>query len=87
MPITAELRGPKRYNFRGKYLFERGKPVEIDRETAAVLDDDDRFKIRGYDPSLTPAKPKGQINIKTAAPQTQAPAPAPAAPASKPVTV
>ena len=68
MSITAELRHPARLNWRGRYMFHKGKPLEIDRETAAILAEDDRFKVKGFaeiDPE--PAKPaatKGKVNIK-----------------------
>jgi hypothetical protein len=64
MSITAELRWPARLNWRGRYLFLKGKPLPIDRETAAILDEDDRFKVRGLGVEAAPAAPKGKLSIK-----------------------
>jgi hypothetical protein len=64
MSITAELRHPARLNWRGRYLFKKGEPLEIDRETAAILDEDDRFKVKGFTSEATPAATKGKVNIK-----------------------
>jgi hypothetical protein len=77
MSITAELRHPARLNWRGRYMFHKGKPLEIDRETAAVLDEDDRFKVKGFTSEAAPAAPKGKVNIKVG-PTKEPKAPAPA---------
>jgi hypothetical protein len=65
MSITAELRWPNRLNWCGKYLFEKGVPQEIDRETAAILDADARFEVRGCVPAEAAEEPrKGKVVIK-----------------------
>lgn len=44
---TAELLKPKRLNYLGR-VWEKGVPEPVDNETAALLEDNPRFKVKGF---------------------------------------
>jgi hypothetical protein len=66
---TAELIKPKSYNHLGR-IWKQGREVEITQELAAELEDNPRFRIRGFDAArCAPAeggKPKGRDELHEA---------------------
>jgi hypothetical protein len=66
---TAELIKPKSYNHLGR-IWKQGVEVEITEELAADLEDNPRFRIRGYGASrearVASGKPKGRDELHQA---------------------
>ena len=63
---TAELIKPKSYNHLGR-IWKQGEVVEITEELAADLEDNERFRIRGFGASrearVASGKPKGRDEL------------------------
>ena len=63
---TAELIKPKSYNHLGR-IWKQGEVVEITDELAAELEDNPRFRIRGFGAArgarATSGKPKGRDEL------------------------
>ena len=66
---TAELIKPKSYNHLGR-IWKQGEVVEITEELAAELEDNPRFRIRGFgaarEARVTSGKPKGRDELHEA---------------------
>ena len=66
---TAELIKPKSYNHLGR-IWKQGEVVEITEELAADLEDNPRFRIRGFgaarEARVTSGKPKGRDELHQA---------------------
>lgn len=68
---TAKLLEPVRLNFLGR-IWEKGVEEPIDNETAAILDDNPRFKVRGYagasddEDDARPLRPKAKADLAIA---------------------